>query len=265
MASKHGGIYIFKIRQIHNISKWMSLTSKRTCWRFFKFWHFDSVALAIELRMCIYIVYKLLYRSKIKIMKTHGANSIGRIAPSVECRIQEADGCGIPPFSLFLCPALVEHTVFVVSVRNGSQLTWVPWDLRLAGHTSAHTFLVHWLFGPYLPLFVFTACLLPLYPRPYYSLVLIATRPRCPCSLHYGPCHLSTPCIYCSSTPVIPFPFPTAPQRGLPSLHPTCRLRRCRDCPPILLVRSALHKLYKPNKDQHLFAWITKRFPAKAL
>ena len=44
----------------------------------------------------------------------------------------------------FLCPALAEHTVFVVSVRNGSQLTEVPWDLRLAGHTSAtHTFLVH--------------------------------------------------------------------------------------------------------------------------
>ena len=40
-------------------------------------------------------------------------------------------------------PALAEHTVFVVSVRNGSQLTGVPWDLRLAGHTSAtHTFLV---------------------------------------------------------------------------------------------------------------------------
>ena len=30
-----------------------------------------------------------------------------------------------------------------MSVRNGSQLTEVPWDLRLAGHTSAtHTFLV---------------------------------------------------------------------------------------------------------------------------
>ena len=30
-----------------------------------------------------------------------------------------------------------------MSVRNGSQLTGVPWDLRLAGHTSAtHTFLV---------------------------------------------------------------------------------------------------------------------------
>ena len=43
----------------------------------------------------------------------------------------------------FLCPALAEHTVFVVSVRNGSQLTGVPWDLRLAGHTIAtHTFLV---------------------------------------------------------------------------------------------------------------------------
>ena len=29
------------------------------------------------------------------------------------------------------------------SVRNGSQLTGAPWDLRLAGHTSAtHTFLV---------------------------------------------------------------------------------------------------------------------------
>ena len=50
----------------------------------------------------------------------------------------------------FLCPALAEHTVFVVSVRNGSrrvrngsQLTGVLWDLRLAGHTSAtHTFLV---------------------------------------------------------------------------------------------------------------------------
>ena len=44
---------------------------------------------------------------------------------------------------IFLCPALAEHTVFVVPVRNGSQLTGVPWDLRLAGHTSAtHTFLV---------------------------------------------------------------------------------------------------------------------------
>ena len=42
-----------------------------------------------------------------------------------------------------LCPALAEHTVFVVSVRNGSQLSGVPRDLRLAGHTSAtHTFLV---------------------------------------------------------------------------------------------------------------------------
>ena len=30
-----------------------------------------------------------------------------------------------------------------MSVRNGSQLTGVPWDLRLAGPTSAtHTFLV---------------------------------------------------------------------------------------------------------------------------
>ena len=48
----------------------------------------------------------------------------------------------------FLCPALAEHTVFVVSVRNGSQLTGVPWDLRLAGHTSAtHTFLVPMNFG----------------------------------------------------------------------------------------------------------------------
>ena len=37
----------------------------------------------------------------------------------------------------FLCPALAGHTVFVVSVRNGSQLTGVPWDLRSAGHTSA--------------------------------------------------------------------------------------------------------------------------------
>ena len=45
--------------------------------------------------------------------------------------------------SAYLCPALAEHSVFVVSVRNGSQLTGVPWDLRLAGHTSAtHTFLV---------------------------------------------------------------------------------------------------------------------------
>ena len=35
---------------------------------------------------------------------------------------------------------MAEHTVFVVSVRNGSQLTGVPWDLCLAGHTSAtHT------------------------------------------------------------------------------------------------------------------------------
>ena len=47
---------------------------------------------------------------------------------------------------LFLCPALTEHTVFVVSVRNGSQLSGVPWDLRLAGHTSAtHTFLVFFI------------------------------------------------------------------------------------------------------------------------
>ena len=45
---------------------------------------------------------------------------------------------------VFLCPALAEHIVFVVFVRNGSQLTGVPWDLRLAGHTSAtHTFLVN--------------------------------------------------------------------------------------------------------------------------
>ena len=30
-----------------------------------------------------------------------------------------------------------------MSIRNGSQLTGVPWDLRLVGHTSAtHTFLV---------------------------------------------------------------------------------------------------------------------------
>ena len=48
--------------------------------------------------------------------------------------------------SPFLCPALAEHTVFVVSVRNGSQLTGVPCDLRLAGHTSAtHTFLVSFI------------------------------------------------------------------------------------------------------------------------
>ena len=46
--------------------------------------------------------------------------------------------------NVFLCPALAEHTVFVVSVRNGSHLTGVPWGLRLAGHTSAtHTFLVY--------------------------------------------------------------------------------------------------------------------------
>ena len=46
-------------------------------------------------------------------------------------------------FFVLLCPALAEHIVFVVSVPNGSQLTGVPWDLRLAGHTSAtHTFLV---------------------------------------------------------------------------------------------------------------------------
>ena len=49
---------------------------------------------------------------------------------------------------LFLCPALAEHTVFVVSVRNGSQLTGVPWDLRLAGHTSAtHTFCFFLIFS----------------------------------------------------------------------------------------------------------------------
>ena len=48
----------------------------------------------------------------------------------------------LPTTRLFM-PALAEHTVFVVSVRNGSQLTGVPWDLRLAGHTGAtHTFLV---------------------------------------------------------------------------------------------------------------------------
>ena len=47
----------------------------------------------------------------------------------------------------YLCPALAEHTAFVVSVRSGSQLTGVPWDLRLAGHTSAtHTFLVFFIF-----------------------------------------------------------------------------------------------------------------------
>ena len=35
-----------------------------------------------------------------------------------------------------------------MSVRNGSQLTGVPWDLHLAGHSSAtHTFLVSFLFG----------------------------------------------------------------------------------------------------------------------
>ena len=56
----------------------------------------------------------------------------------------------------FLCPALAEHTVFVVSVRNGSQLTGVPWDLRLAGHTSAtHTFLV--LQFIFLMEFIFTS------------------------------------------------------------------------------------------------------------
>ena len=38
------------------------------------------------------------------------------------------------------CPFATE---FVVSVRNGSQLTGVPWNLRFAGHMSAtHTFLV---------------------------------------------------------------------------------------------------------------------------
>ena len=60
----------------------------------------------------------------------------------------------VRPQLSFLYPALAEHTVFVVSVRNGSRrvrngshLTGVPWDLRLAGHTSAtHTFLVLVLF-----------------------------------------------------------------------------------------------------------------------
>ena len=34
-----------------------------------------------------------------------------------------------------------------MSVRNGSQLTGLPWNLRLAGHTSAtHTFLVYFDF-----------------------------------------------------------------------------------------------------------------------
>ena len=37
----------------------------------------------------------------------------------------------------------------IVSVRNGSQLTGVPWDLRLAGHTSAtHSFLAFFLILP---------------------------------------------------------------------------------------------------------------------
>ena len=45
----------------------------------------------------------------------------------------------------FLCPALAEHPVFVVSVRNGSQLTGAPWDLRLAGHTRAYAHISSFL------------------------------------------------------------------------------------------------------------------------
>ena len=48
-----------------------------------------------------------------------------------------------PPWRSILFSSCPFATEVVVSVRNGSQLTGVPWDLRLAGHTSAtHTFLV---------------------------------------------------------------------------------------------------------------------------
>ena len=48
-----------------------------------------------------------------------------------------------PPWRSILFPSCPFATEVVVSVRNGSQLTGVPWDLRLAGHTSAtHKFLV---------------------------------------------------------------------------------------------------------------------------
>ena len=52
----------------------------------------------------------------------------------------------------FLCPAFTEHTVFIVSVRNGMGVHGVPWDLCLAGHMSAtHTFLVVHIFKKYHP------------------------------------------------------------------------------------------------------------------
>ena len=67
----------------------------------------------------------------------------GRVLPMFTRQSDTRKGFIGAKFPEFLCPALAEHTVFVVSVRNGSQLTRVTWDLRLAGHTSAtHTFLV---------------------------------------------------------------------------------------------------------------------------
>ena len=48
-----------------------------------------------------------------------------------------------PPWRSILFSSCPFATEVVVSVRDGSQLTGVPWDLRLTGHTSStHTFLV---------------------------------------------------------------------------------------------------------------------------
>ena len=53
-----------------------------------------------------------------------------------------------PPWRSILFSSCPFATEVVVSVRNGSQLTGVPWELRLAGHTSAtHTFLVVVILG----------------------------------------------------------------------------------------------------------------------
>ena len=54
-----------------------------------------------------------------------------------------------PPWRSILFSSCPFATEVIVSVRNGSQLTGVPWDLCLAGHTSAtHTFLVFAIVSP---------------------------------------------------------------------------------------------------------------------
>ena len=62
------------------------------------------------------------------------------IKPSVPAALRdETTTSYAPPWRSVLFSSCPFATEVVVSVRNGSQLTGVPWDLRLAGHTSVRT------------------------------------------------------------------------------------------------------------------------------